>query len=424
MLSEVWLLVSGLLVFIGLLASEGLLLVVGSLAVVVCLAARLWDKYAFRAVTHSRSIGRNRAFIGDNIDYSVTLNNDKVLPLIWVDIQDAFPEGLELRGAVMRGSGLEPNRLHSIITSLLPYQRATWKFTLRCRQRGYHRIGPARLRSGDIFGFTAGEIQHTQVDHVLVYPKVIDLDQLLFLPEHPFGEVRGRRPLYQDTNRVMGQRDYQPGDPLKHIDWKATARASQLQTRVFEPAVSLNMLIAMNGSTSDHVWQGSNRHLFERAVTAAASAASMAERRGYSYGLISNAVASYSGKWLNVPTGASSSQLSLVLEALAMAAPYVVASLPEVFRAERGSVPAGATVLLVTGAITGSIPDQIAEMRARGYQVTVLYAGDGFPPDRIAGVPVISMSQELDADLDATYAGTTHPDDSNGQEEDEPVLAK
>jgi uncharacterized protein (DUF58 family) len=217
----------------------------------------------------------------------------------------------------------------------------------------------------------------------------------------------------------MGQRDYQPGDPLRHIDWKATARANQLQTKVFEPVVSLNMLIAMNGSTSDDVWQGSNRRLFERAVTAAASAASLAERRGYSYGLISNAVASYSGKWLNVPIGASSAQLPLVLEALAMAAPYVVASLPEVFRAERDSLPAGATVLLITGAITDSVPDQIAEMQARGYQVAVLYAGDGIPPGRIAGVPVISMSPELDADFDFEYS-----EDSVGEEDDEPALAK
>lgn len=419
MLSEVWLLVSGFLVFIGLLASDGLLMVVGSLAIVVWLAAQLWDKYSFRAVTHSRSVGRNRAFIGDEIDYAVTLNNDKLLPLIWVDIQDSFPEGLELRGAVMRASVLETDRQHSIVTSLLPYQRATWKYTLRCQQRGYHRIGPARLRSGDIFGFTAGEAQHTAVDHVLVYPRVIDLDHLLFLPEHPFGEVRGRRPIYQDTNRAMGQRDYQSGDPLKHIDWKATARASRLQTKIFEPVVSLNMLIAMNGSTSDHVWQGSNRRLFERAVTAAASAAGLAERRGYSYGLISNAVASYSGKWLTVPIGGSSAQLPLMLEALAMAAPYVVATLPEVFRAERGTLPAGATVLLVTAAITDSIPDQISEMQANGYRVTVLYAGDGSLPGRIAGVPVISMSQELDADFDTTYPGN-----AADEGEDEPVLAK
>ena len=118
----------------------------------------------------------------------------------------------------------------------------------------------------------------------------------------------------------------------------------------------MNLVIALNGSTSDFVWQGTNRRLFERAVTAAASAAAMAEVRGYSYGLLSNAVASYSGKWLTIPVGASSYQLTHVLEALAMASPYVVSMLPEVIQSERDLLPAGSTVLLVTGAITDSMP--------------------------------------------------------------------
>ena len=397
MLNEVWLLVSALLVFIGLLASNGLLLVVGSLVVVVWVAARVWQRHGFRNVSYVRTLARRRAFIGDTVEYTVSLNNDKVLPLIWVDIHDSFPEGLELPGATVRGSGLEHNRQHIISASLLPYQRVTWKYALQCLHRGYHRIGPVRIRSGDIFGFSTGESRQTDVADILVYPKVVDLDRLQFPPEHPFGQVRGRLPLYHDNSRVMGQRDYRVDDPLKHIDWKATARAGQLQTRVFEPTVSLNALIAMNGSTSDYVWEGSNRRLFERAVTTAASAAVSADKRGYSYGLVSNAVASYSGKWLNVPAGASPVQLAAVLEALALAAPYVVASLPEVFRAERNSLPPGATVLFVTSAITDSLIDQLAEIRGGGYRVSVLYSGDGEAPEYLAGMPVTSVGHLLDA---------------------------
>ena len=264
---ELWPLVSGLLVLIGLLVSSGLLLVVGSLVALVWLAARIWERYGFRKVTYTRRMSRYRAFIGDTLDYTVALNNDKPLPLIWVEAQDPFPEGLYLAGAVVRGATLETNRHHSITTSLLPYQRATWKFSMRCNRRGYHRIGPVRMRSGDIFGFASSETRHTGVDNILVYPRVVDIEELLTPPQHPFGLVRGRLPLYHDTNRVRGQRDYRASDPLKFIDWKATARAGQLQTRVFEPAVSLNMLIALNGSSSDFVWQGTNRRLFERAVT-------------------------------------------------------------------------------------------------------------------------------------------------------------
>ena len=370
-----------MLVFVGMMVSNGLLLVVGSLVALVWLAARIWERYCFRKVTYERDVARRRAFIGDTLDYTVTLNNDKPLPLIWVEAQDSFPEGLELPGAVVRGSNLETNRHHSITTALLPYQRASWKFTMRCLRRGYHRIGPVRMRSSDIFGFVAMETRLANVDEILVYPRVIDLEQLLSPPQHPFGSSRGRLPLYHDTSRVKGQRDYHPDDPLKYIDWKATARARELQTRVFEPAVSLTMVVALNGSTSDHVWQGTNRRLFERAITAAASAAALADQRGYSYGLISNAVASYSGKWLSVPVGASPAQLTLTLEALAMAAPYVVAMLPDVFRAERDRLPAGATVLFVTGSITDSLSGQLAAIADRGYRLTVLYAGDGPAPE-------------------------------------------
>ncbi len=394
---ELWPLSSGLLVFVGLLASNGLLLVVGSLVFVVWAAARVWEKYCFRRVAFDREVGRRRAFIGDSIEYSVSLSNDKPLPLIWVEAQDQFPEGLDLSNAVVRGATIEANRHHSITTSLLPYQRAKWTFSMRCLRRGYHRIGPVRLRSSDLFGFTSTEARLAGVSDILVYPRVIELEELVTPPQHPFGLTRGRTPLYHDTNRVRGIRDYRPDDPQKHIDWKATARSRQLQSRIFEPSVSMNLVIALNGSTSDFVWQGTNRRLFERAVTTAASAAALADRRGYSYGLLSNAVASYSGKWLTVPVGASSYQLPHVLEALAMASPYVVAMLPEVVLAERDTLRPGATVLLVTGAITDSMPTQIREIAERGFQISVIYAGDGNPPESLAGVPVTGVGHLLDA---------------------------
>jgi uncharacterized protein (DUF58 family) len=396
MLNDFWVFFSSLMIFIGLMASEGLLLVVGSLVLVLALAARIWERFAFRSVSHTRSISRKRAFIGDTIDYSVSLDNDKVLPLIWVDIQDSFPEGLELAGATMRGTGLESNRQHTITTSLLPYQKATWKYSLTCTERGYHRIGPVHLRTGDIFGFSSAETRYNQFDHLLVFPRVVDIEGLVFPPEHPMGDIHGSKPVYFDTNRVVGQRDYQPRDPMKHIDWKATARARTLQTKVFEPVVSLNMLIVMNGSTREHSWQGSNRRLFERTVTVAASAAGLADGRGYTYGLVSNAVATYTGKWINVPMGASSSQLNMALEALAMAAPYVVAPLAEVVNSEKDSLPAGTTVILVTSSLSDSLLEDIAGIRDHGCRVLVLYSGDGLPDRELGDINVIPMFSILD----------------------------
>ncbi len=411
MLNDFWLFASGILLFIGLVASQGLLLVLGSLVFIVWFLSKFWDRFAFKEVSHYRTLGQGRAFVGDSLEYTVTLSNDKLVPLIWVDIQDNFPPELDLPGATVRGTGVEVAREHRITTSLLPYQRVTWKYNLRCRARGYHRIGPARLRSGDIFGFTAAETRFTGVDHLLVYPRVVDLRELIFPSEHPLGDERGQRPIYHDPSRFFGLRDYQAQDPMKHIDWKATARRSQLQTRVFEPVVSLNVLIALNATTSEFAWQGSNRRLFERAVTVAASVASHCDEAGYSFGLISNGVAVYSGKWLSVPLGSSRFQLGLVLESLALAGPYSVIALTDVLRNERDSLPPGATIALVTAVVTRSLADEIAGMRSRGYQVIVLYAGDGGPELRLSDVTVYPLGRTLEA-LEA-----------EAEAEHEPVLA-
>ncbi|MSQ06392.1 MAG: DUF58 domain-containing protein [Dehalococcoidia bacterium] len=396
-LNDLWLLVSGILVFLGLVTSQGLLLVVGSLVIIVWAATRFWNRFAFRGVSHQRTLSRKRAFVGDAIEYTISLTNDKFLPLIWLDIQDTFPVGLELPGAAIRGSGTELQRRHRITTSLLPYQRISWKYTMRCQARGYHRIGPVQLRSGDIFGFVAAEITIPQTVEVLVYPRVVELRQLILPSSHPLGEARGQRPLYQDPSRFRGLREYQPTDPMKHIDWKATARRGSLQTRVFEPVVSLNVLIALNAATSEHAWQGSNRRLFERSVTAAASVAKHAADRGFSFGLVSNAVAVYSGKWLSVPFGGSSAQLGMVLELLAMAAPYVVTTLADVLHAERDSLPPGATVALVTAVVLPALVLEVQDLRSRGYRVILLYAGDGVPELPLPGVPVYRLGRELDA---------------------------
>ena len=396
MLNDVWLLISVLLVFVGLVASQGLLLIVGSLVIIIWLTAKFWDRFAFQEVTHQRSLSRSRAFIGDTVDYTVTLSNEKILPLIWVDIQDTFPSDLDLPGASLRGTGVEVAKEHRITTSLLPYQRVSWKYKLRCSARGYHRIGPARLRSGDIFGFTATEAHFTGVDHILVYPRVVDLDRLILPSEHPLGEARGQLPLYQDTSRFFGLRDYHPTDPMKHIDWKATARRTWLQTKVFEPVVSLNVLITLNASTGEHAWQGANRRLFERAVTVAASVGKHCADRGFGFSLVSNAVAVYSGKWLNVPFSSSGSQLGLVLEALAMAGPYAVAGLPEVLRAHREALPPGTTIVLATPVVTRPMVEEIREVKVRGYQVIVLYCGDGGPEQRLPDVPVFLVGRALD----------------------------
>ena len=397
MLNDLWILISAIVILVGLLTSQGLLIVVGSLVIIVWLLTKLWGRHAFEDVSHSRTISQGRAFIGDVVEYTVTLTNEKILPLIWVDIQDIFPVGLDLPGTSLRSSASDTAKEHRITTSLLPYQKVSWKYDLHCISRGYHRIGPVRLRSGDIFGFTAAEARMPDLEHILVYPRVVELQDLIFPAKHPFGDVHGTRAMYQDPSRFLGLRDYQLTDPMKHVDWKATARRSKLQTKVFEPVVSLNVLIALDASTGEFPWQGSNLRLFERSVTVAASVAKYCADFSYSFGLVSNSVAVFSGKWVNVPASNSNLQIDLVLESLARVGSYAVSSLPEVLRAQRSAFRSGTVVALVTAALTPGLVEEIAEIRGKGYLVIVFYAGNGGPRITVPDVPVHLMGRALEA---------------------------
>ena len=379
MISDLWVIAATIAIIAGLLASQALLIVVGVLVLLIWITGKHWPRYAFRRLSYSRRLERRRAFIGDVLDYHITVNNDKLLPMIWLDISDTFPLGLQTGGTHRRGVGAEAELDHRITTSLLPYQRVTWKYRVRCRARGYHRIGPARLRSGDMFGLTSAEKNVTDVDYLLVYPRIVDLRRMLNLWERPLGTGRGRRFIQDDPSRFVGLREYLPTDPLKHIDWKATARHGRLESRIFEPAATRYMLIALNARTGDAAWQGSNRRLFERAVTVAASVAEYARNEDYTFGLVSNAIASYSSKWMSVPPGSGNLQLESVLESLAMAGPFWVTELSSVLRTESESLTSGSTVVLITALISRAVVLETEEIRRRGHRMIIFYAGDGEP---------------------------------------------
>ena len=83
-------------------------------------------------------------------------------------------------------------------------------------------------------------------------------------------------------------RDYQPGDSLRRIDWKATARRGHLQSRVYEPSATLHLLVALNLTTLEQTWSGYDPLLLELAITVAASLATQASQQGQSVGLLTN----------------------------------------------------------------------------------------------------------------------------------------
>ena len=88
---------------------------------------------------------------------SLTLTNRKPIPLGRVKIEDQIPEIIEIADAPVVGSH-DPesqNLCHS--TSMAWYERIHWEYQIKCPRRGFYRLGPTKISSGDLLGIFAAQ---------------------------------------------------------------------------------------------------------------------------------------------------------------------------------------------------------------------------------------------------------------------------
>ena len=377
-----WLITFGILALLGLATGQGLLVGLGTLVLITWVVGWSWNRASLARLTYEREATPTRAFIGESIHVRMRISNRKALPVPWVRIEESFPSGLVEReqSRMLRvEQGANPV---TRATSLARYERVTWNFDLECRERGLFRFGPARIMSGDVFGFFTSERRHPGQTHVLVYPNTVSLPELGIPANRPFGEAKGGLPFYEDPTRLRALRDYTPNDPLRRVDWKATARARQMKVRVFDPSVAHTIMVVQDAQTlgrESGQW-GYSPVFLERAVTAAASIARWGLEQRYSVGFATNGVSPLTDESIRVPFGRSPGQLAAVLEALALVGPISRQSIADFVLQEATRFPFGATIVLVTARVNEESADVVQELQRAGFHPTVIWVGDGRIP--------------------------------------------
>ncbi len=201
---------------------------------------RLWARRSLAAVDLSRHHDR-RVFWGERFSVRVDLRNRGLLPVLWMRLADTIPSELAAGGTFRR------------VVSLLPRERLHLTYNLTGRRRGYYPLGPLATEGGDLLGSTSYQSNYSDDDFVIVYPKIVALRSLDIPSQSPFGILPSRQRLFEDPTRIRGVRDYQPGDSLRRMDWKTSARVGSLQVRRFEPAIALETAIFLNLDGADYV---------------------------------------------------------------------------------------------------------------------------------------------------------------------------
>lgn len=379
MLSELWLLIAVIFAGVGILSKQRTLLVAPLLFLTVLGVARVWERNVFRSITYRRVLSPRRAFIGETIELAVELDNRKLLPVGWLCLSEILPGGLRLvKSQLLSEARTQANELYDVF-AMRWYERVRKRYTVRCTQRGYFRLGPARFTSGDMFGIFKTQAIDRHHDWLIVYPKVYPLEALGLPMTDPFGDFEAQQRIFEDPLHVIGVRDYQHGDTFRRIHWKASARRQNLQSKVYESTASHNLVFFLNIAIFDQPWKGTIPDVLERLISVTASLANYAIEQRYAAGVVVNSGVPNSEQNIKVPPGRSPQQLTRILEALAAVTPVANASIERLITAESPKLPQGATLVLVTAMVSEPLAATLLHLSQAGRRVVLITLADSLP---------------------------------------------
>lgn len=369
---DAWIAIGVLLIFAGFGAEEPSIGIIGVVVVVLGAVARYWSKHLFDRVTLTRTPSERRAFIGEEIGVDFELTNKKPLPLPWYEWRFALAEALPVESESLGAAAVPGLKWLHRRGSLGWYQQHRWHFTMRPSERGYHQFGPATIRSSDLLGAFPRTMDDGIKESLIVFPRVLPLEDLGLPSDRPFGERRGGDRVFEDPLRIAGLREYRPGDPMKRIDWKATARSGDLRSRVYEPSATQQLYLLVNIDTMEHSWEGYLKDELERIVSVTASLAAWAAGARYAVGLLANGAFPDADRPIRLPPSRSRDQLTRLLEALAVIQPLTMGDLASAIRRESGKLPTGSTLVVIASLMPESLAGVIARLRDEGHHVFVV----------------------------------------------------
>lgn len=152
------------------------------------------------------------------------------------------------------------------IHRLAPGESAEELFAIPTSRRAVVKVGPVSVVRGDPLGLFERVHRRDQPVDLFVHPRTVTFDgqSLGFLRDL---EGLPATDLSRDDVSFHALREYQPGDDLRHVHWKSTARTGDVMVRQYEETRRSHFVIGLSTSPADY--RGDDE--FELAISAAGS---------------------------------------------------------------------------------------------------------------------------------------------------------
>lgn len=262
--------------------------------VLVCLALVMLEVLylrivGLRRVSYTRYFTRRTLYCGEQVEMVEEIVNGKLSPVPWLRVESRM--SASLRFGRQENLSIQGDMYHRSIFFLRGYRKVRRRHQVTCTRRGYYNMNSVTLSVGDLLGIW-NQSKHLSMDaELIVYPRLLSLNELPIPSRRWQGDVVVRRWILPDYFLINGIRDYRPGDALRDVHWRATARTGMLQVKTHDYTAFPRLIIMVNVQLSQGQWgelSPDEREPIEYCLSVAATMAHWARRNGMEVGFCCN----------------------------------------------------------------------------------------------------------------------------------------
>jgi uncharacterized protein (DUF58 family) len=226
------------------------------------------------------------AVCNDTFELIEEVTNEKKIPLPFVHLKFQASTSLIFKDG-NENARISDATYRDDVFSLLMNQRITRRIPVTCAQRGVYRLGDLEMVFTGLFMNDVSVRRSKSLASVTIYPDPYFSEDVNVLYSRVLGLAERNSLINPDPFAFRQIREYDTGDPMNTINWKASARTGSLMVNQYNETTCQEVYILLNLEPEGMLVY---ERLSEASISIAAGIAEILLSSGVSVGLLSNGV--------------------------------------------------------------------------------------------------------------------------------------
>ena len=203
-----------------------IIILIGILLAIFIVEIFYYRRHALDDLHLKVDFSKNVAAYGEDVELIEVAENRKRLPLPFIILKFEAPR--ELKFYDMMNTSTSDLLYREDMLTMKAFSKHTRRIRAQCSKRGYYVFPRVGITTSDLLLTERFTKDFPNDSHLVVLPEVLKTDLVQMLTSVTLSDLQCRRTLLTDPFTLSGIREYGPNDPMKSINWKASAKTGEL----------------------------------------------------------------------------------------------------------------------------------------------------------------------------------------------------